>query len=354
MPPAKKSTAASPSPSRVTLRQVALAAGVSAMTVSRAFRNDGVIRPAMRERIHRLAAKLGYAPDPHISSVMRAFARQTRPDYRETIAFIGEVVPVPKTFEARFLNGARERAESLGYRIDPFWLQSQRVSFSRLSRQLRNRNVRGLILCPFGNQPHMHARLNWAHFAAVAVGSSLWKPRINRVQHHHYMGMILALRSLRRRIRGKVGLIISTQLHARTQGAYVSSFLTNQSGSSRDLLARVHRYAAWNEAAFRDWMSRTEPKVILCSQIDEAEQVEAILKKSGAPIGLACLNVPVDLPHLAGIDQHNEVIGSHALDLVLTELRHSEFGLPEHPKTLMIEGSWREGTSLDAVANRGD
>ena len=49
---------------RVTLDDVALAAGVSRMTVSRALRGDRNVAPELVERASQAATRLGYVPDP--------------------------------------------------------------------------------------------------------------------------------------------------------------------------------------------------------------------------------------------------------------------------------------------------
>ena len=74
--PASAPTAASASrrraTGRVTLSDVAQAAGVSPITVSRALRGERAVDPALVERVQAAAAKLGYVPDP----AARALASQ--------------------------------------------------------------------------------------------------------------------------------------------------------------------------------------------------------------------------------------------------------------------------------------
>ena len=57
---------------RVTLADVALAAGVSPITVSRALRGERAVDPMLVERVQAAARKLGYVPDP----AARALASQ--------------------------------------------------------------------------------------------------------------------------------------------------------------------------------------------------------------------------------------------------------------------------------------
>src|ERR1035437_9659413 len=49
---------------RVTLDDVALAAGVSRITVSRSLRGDRKVAPELVERATQAAKRLGYVPDP--------------------------------------------------------------------------------------------------------------------------------------------------------------------------------------------------------------------------------------------------------------------------------------------------
>lgn len=55
---------------QVTLKQIALEAGVSVMTVSRALRNQPSSASATRQRIQQIAERLGYRPNPLVSALM--------------------------------------------------------------------------------------------------------------------------------------------------------------------------------------------------------------------------------------------------------------------------------------------
>lgn len=57
---------------RITLNDVAGAAGVSPITASRALRGERTVDPALAERVREAADRLGYVPDP----AARALASQ--------------------------------------------------------------------------------------------------------------------------------------------------------------------------------------------------------------------------------------------------------------------------------------
>lgn len=67
-PPSRRSRASG----RVTLQDVADAAGVSPMTVSRALRGERRVAPALADKVREVALRLGYVPDP----AARALASQ--------------------------------------------------------------------------------------------------------------------------------------------------------------------------------------------------------------------------------------------------------------------------------------
>ena len=72
IPPITKTTKRHRATGRVTLTDVAQAAGVSPSTVSRALRGERAVAPALIERVQAVSAKLGYVPDP----AARALASQ--------------------------------------------------------------------------------------------------------------------------------------------------------------------------------------------------------------------------------------------------------------------------------------
>ena len=92
---------------RVTLNDVAHAAGVSPITVSRALRGERAVDPALVERVLAASNKLGYVPDP----AARALASQ-RSDH---VAIL-----IPKLSNALFvdlLDAAQQTLRAGGFLV---------------------------------------------------------------------------------------------------------------------------------------------------------------------------------------------------------------------------------------------
>ena len=93
----------------VTLREVAAAAGVSLMSVSRAIRNQPGVSAETRERILALAAELGYVP-PRFALELAPGTRQTR--------IAGVVIPqLEHTIFPTMLNSMEQVLGGGGYRL---------------------------------------------------------------------------------------------------------------------------------------------------------------------------------------------------------------------------------------------
>ena len=94
-------------PQRVTLRDIAEKLGVSAATVSRALKNSKEISPTLRRKVHALAEKWNYRPNP--------FARSLR---KGTPRIIGVIVPnIVTHFHSGVIAGIEDRARRDGYSV---------------------------------------------------------------------------------------------------------------------------------------------------------------------------------------------------------------------------------------------
>lgn len=66
-------------------------------------------------------------------------------------------------------------------------------------------------------------------------------------------------------------------------------------------------------------------------------------------LGYATLGWQDDQPTMAGVDQQAAVLGANAVDLLVEQFHHNERGTPKHPKIVMTEGTWRDGTTVRRV-----
>lgn len=143
---------------RATLADVATAAGVSMMTVSRAINHKAGISEETRQRIVEIADQFGYRP----SGVARALA--TRRSYT-----VGLVMPdVSNPFFAEIARGADDLAHPAGYNL--FLVNTDEDAAREIDAldMLLEKQVDGVILCS-SRLPQAELQTYLGHFPATVL-----------------------------------------------------------------------------------------------------------------------------------------------------------------------------------------
>ncbi|PTY06494.1 LacI family transcriptional regulator [Verrucomicrobia bacterium LW23] len=334
--------------SKVTMQTVAAAAGVSRMTVSRALRDCPKIPIATRERIQRLAAELNYRPDPLIQRLATHLGESRRAPYTGTLAWItdwsNDAWKASPTILAMY-RGAQERATSQGYALDSFNLREPGMTGKRLSQILDHRAIQGLILAPISHGGG-HMRLDWRRFSFVALGYSMRRPLVHRAANHHLHSVRVALRELSRRGYRRIGLCVSSETNARSDNCYLDAFLAYQPSLPCDQRVTPFNPKTTRKDDLLAWLSKEKPDCIVAVDPLIADMIANAGLKIPADIGFLLLDWPAGRPHMAGIDQQHNLVGSLAVDMLVGQVYRNERGIPETPRTMLIESRWQEGNSI--------
>jgi len=153
---------------------------------------------------------------------------------------------------------------------------------------------------------------------------------------------------LRKRQAKRIGLVISQATHMRVEGRWLSGFLLAQEKVPvQDRVKTLLMDNINDTTAFAEWFKREKPDAITAVEMSEVQgHLEAMRVRVPKDVGLAHLDLSEDNKSYAGVVQHNEAIGAAAFDLLLGQILRNERGVPAMRKTVMIEGSWRDGPSL--------
>jgi LacI family transcriptional regulator len=213
----------------ITLQQIARTAGCSLATVSYALRDDPRIRPATRAHVQQVAGELGYRPNPRFSALM-SHIRRSRPVVAgERIAFVwvhtSRSESARDPFLQRIFQGARARAEALGYRLEPFWTAERGMTDRRLSQVLKSRGITGVLLSPVMHEAEVTLDLEWSNFAPAVIGSARWNPELHHAGHHHYLAMRMALERLAAAGCRRPMAILEDDVNERARRAWQAAFL---------------------------------------------------------------------------------------------------------------------------------
>src|SRR5258707_13026168 len=181
----------------ITMKTIAAQAGVTQATVSMSLANNPRIPATTRERIQEIAKRLGYHPNPYVSTLMR-IRRQGKPlKDKPALALVCALRSAdgwrshgsPTIRQMR--EGAFERATIRGYRAQEFWLYRDEMCNERFSEMLHARGIQGLLLSPLADGAPTPT-LRWEYFASVSLSVPLPMLTITTVCNDHYFSSLQA------------------------------------------------------------------------------------------------------------------------------------------------------------------
>jgi len=333
-----------------TLREIARRAGVSHTTVSLSLRNHPSIPEATRERLRALADRLGYRSNVLVSALMSQVRLKQHKSAPEVVGFLtgGPTADNWKDHSAMvgFYEGARQRAQQLGMRVEPFWLGPGGVASAATCRMLRARAIHGCLISPFPAPVYAH-ELDWARMICVGLGYVFNRHALHRATHNHFRGSYLAYERLVRLGYQRIGLMLDQDENSRVNYNWLGGYLAAQSTMPGARLAPLLTVAADHNSKVRAWMRRMRPDVV----IGFGPRQFLALTQFGyqIPRDVAFVALDVEQTHLAhveevtGINQNLLLIGATAIDILASQLYHNEQGLPQRPVYSMIEGFWVPG-----------
>ncbi|MDQ8206315.1 LacI family DNA-binding transcriptional regulator [Coraliomargarita sp. SDUM461003] len=325
----------------ISLRHVAEAAGVSRMTVSRAFKQEASINPAVRKKILKIAKELGYTPDTMVSELMTSFASRRSISYQETFAALWwperwEKAETGRGFDADIYQGLNEGAQLHGRAIDHLVLTPE-MTPRVIMRMLLARNIQGVILTPPPSAGIKAPELEWDQLCTVIVGSSLREPKFHRAQPGHYIAIVQALETLQARGYTRPCLLLRSDLEERMLHAYTAAFLAW--GNPKE-----HIWSTDNPAStgLSHWIKRTKPDVIIADWEDWFQ----LIKPEDRACGFISLAVRDPQSPISGIYENSIRMAKCAIDLLIRSRLTHELGQPSEPLLLLTSNTWIEGQSL--------
>ena len=332
-----------------TLETIAQKLGVSKASVSLALRGNPRISESLRHRVARLAAELGYAPNPLVSALMVSLRAQGRNGRACSLCFL-TAFPTRegwREFPAfhRYHAGARARAKALGYALETHWAGDPRVPGDRLTRLLEARGVPGIVIAPLPSTPP-RLSLDWSRFATVALGHTFKEAPTHRVTNNQFHTILTALSACHERGYRRIGLAAPRFCDARVNHIWLAGFLSFQ--ATHPTVRKLAPFVGdpFTRESFLEWFRKTRPEVVVSADIMALEWLRE--EKLRVPEDVAFVHIDwiPERGDIAAVDQRPEQIGEAAVDLLVEQINQNRRGSPAVPRTVLIEGVWRDGPTL--------
>jgi LacI family transcriptional regulator len=350
---------------RVTMADIAKAAGVHVTTVSLAMRNHPRLPEGTRQRIQALAARLGYRPDPVLRALVAYRGRVIERKNFPTLAYVTNWNTrfgwKKVTAHPDFFAGAQAKANQLGYNLEHFWMQEPGLTQGRLSRMLYARGINGLLIASHGREMGDALQFDWQNFSAVKIDYFPHKPVLHNVTNNQFDIVRLAIQKVIALGYKRIGFVMHRGWDHAVDHLWTAGVLCEQQHLPPSERIAAHIFPelepveAWfNESnapvecdfdLFEAWINKHKPEVI----ISKGSFVLPQLKRMGLriPRDVAFVDVFLELPDgkEAGVRQNHETVGGVAVEILAGQLQHNKFGVPDIPTTTFVEGTWFDGAT---------
>jgi LacI family transcriptional regulator len=305
--------------------------------------------------VQKVAAQLGYRPNPRFSALMSHIRRSRPVAAGERIAFVWVHTPRAESAKDPFLQrvflGAKARAEALGYGLEQFWTAERGMTDRRLSQVMKSRGIVGLLLSPVMHEAEVTLDLEWSSFAPAVIGSARWNPELHHAGHHHYLAMRMALEKLAAAGYRRPLAILEADVNERARRAWEAAFAVFH--PSRAAAAEL----LWiglpeDRRAIARRLKASRPDALVVSAQGILEQMEAlgVRPPRGAPV--VSLHWVPTAPEIGGVDQSYDLVAANAVDLVVSQLNGNETGVPPWPRMLLFPGRWVEAKQAPSPTTR--
>lgn len=338
-------------PQKPSIRTLARRLRLSVATVSEALRDSPRVNVATRERVRRMAAKLGYQANPLLGAALSAVRRARHHDYRGTLALIDADEEKNRShyvvFHREIAAGAEARAQELGFRTELFWLGTHEPALSpkRLADVLVARGIPGVVLLPFNTAQDLSA-FDFSRFAAVQMDHCLIQPRLHTVLPDHYVSMIHALERLTQRGYQRIGLCMAERKDARIKSKWSAAFHAFYRGYARDSGIPALIEPQVTRESFLSWFQHYRPDAIVGHVQTMVDWLAEIGVRVPRDTGFFNLNLTERTGPCAGLDLEPRRLGATAVEAVVAMLHRQERGVPAYPQTITLEATWVDGPTL--------
>ncbi len=319
------------------------------MTVSMALRDHPRVAPETRERIKRIADKQGYTPDPNLTELMRYLRKRDISKEEPVIAILnGKKCPLKDLGEDSKLirEGAKERAEKLGFKVEDFWLQEPGMRLQRVVQILQARGIRGIVVLPVETLSDVFS-LPHEDFMGVATCAVAAKLGYNQVHPHFYQAMHTGISNLMDKGFKRIGFCVTELEDERSNHLYQSYLLWYQQNIPEE--NRVHHLSQANisKEDLLSWVEREKPEVVLSPNINHYHWLEDSGLSIPDDISFAALAPAIEEKgKIAQVHIGYRKIGATAIDVLKTKLANERLGPTDNPAVTLIRGEWMDGASV--------
>lgn len=336
---------------RVTVVEVAAAAGFSFATAAAALRGERWVKESTRERILEVAKGLGYRRSEAASLLASRRHRRETPRQEIAVGWLTGLAVLGAGMRER-LKRARRAAEGRGW----FFHHANVGSRDDLERALRRWEavgVEGIVVGRF-TDPRLLGTVSWSSFSVLSSEIDNLERGFDVVRPSHFRAVIDLLALVRERGYERIGIWL------REHDAFARDDDTRQGAcaafQARHLPARLRlpilrtpiriQRTSGLQRAIR-YLERERPDALVSLQSVDRGALSERVPEAELPPGFAALHVrESDVGGIAGILDREQCMPDAVYRAVEQRLRMGARGLSQHPQEIVFHTPFVDGGSL--------
>jgi LacI family transcriptional regulator len=147
-------------------------------------------------------------------------------------------------------------------------------------------------------------------------------------------------------------LVVDERIDRLVDGRFSSGMWIGQQGlPERDRLPGFYLVEAARQdvTIFSTWLKQQRPDVLFTLYTVVKTWVTRLGLKVPDDLGLIQLERRPESKEWAGMDQHNDLAGEAAVDMLVGMMHNNEIGLQPFPRATLISGSWVAGATVRSL-----
>jgi LacI family transcriptional regulator len=308
-----------------------------------------------RQRIRKIAEKMGYQPNAIVSHLMAQLRASRTSRFQAKLALVNANLD-PRAFTEHptiptYVEGCEARAQRLGYSFDRFWLHDPTLTAERWLRILQTRAIRGIVIVGLMDQNRLPPQFVpvWQGLPTVVTGVRTREPSLSFCCVDHHTLALMALEKALSLGYQRPALVLDEVIDNLVERRFSAGFLTGQRSLPKNrqipLFTSISK-AQKDPTQFFAWMDRHSPDVIFTLYNVVFQWLKQRRLRVPEDIGVIQLEWRETRPEIAGFNQHNRVTGEAAVDMVVSQIHNNEVGVQEFPRATLIGASWVDGPSV--------
>ncbi|MEO8615905.1 MAG: LacI family DNA-binding transcriptional regulator [Luteolibacter sp.] len=333
-----------------TIRDIAKHCGLSPSAVSSALRNKRNISAATKDRVKLAAEELGYRTDAKLSQLM-SYMRTSKGSSASPSLVLLHNTESPtfmdeKLWLSPYVQGIENRCAQFGYILEKMWFQAHKPE--RICSILKARGIEGVILFQPSESFPAGIQSNLNCFALCAIEGDHEGHRYQRVASMGLENIRLAMENAARLGYRRPGLVSGQWVHKVNDGLLRAGFVESQWDLEPSQRIAPLVIQNWH-LELANWYRECRPDVIICGDSTTILHLNAAGIRVPEDVAIIHWNSGPDVSDWAGVDNLHRVVGSAAVDLLVAQIHRGETGLPIHPKSIFLNGIWRDGWTCPQV-----